>query len=60
MQKLALFASIAVLFTFIAFRADAMPAAPLNGVSSSDQVIHVMQGCGRGWHRGPYGHCRPN
>jgi hypothetical protein len=20
----------------------------------------AMQGCGRGYHRGPYGHCRPN
>jgi hypothetical protein len=60
MQKLALFASIALLFTFIAYRADAMPAAPLNGVSGSDQVIHVAGGCGRGWHRGPYGHCRRN
>ena len=20
----------------------------------------AAQGCGRGWHRGPYGHCHPN
>jgi hypothetical protein len=20
----------------------------------------ARQGCGPGWHRGPYGHCRPN
>jgi hypothetical protein len=20
----------------------------------------AAEGCGRGWHRGPYGHCRPN
>jgi hypothetical protein len=26
----------------------------------SSQVIKVMEGCGRGWHRGPYGHCRRN
>jgi hypothetical protein len=26
----------------------------------SGQVIKVMEGCGRGWHRGPYGHCRRN
>jgi hypothetical protein len=37
-----------------------MPAAPLKGASNSSQVIHVAGGCGRGWHRGPYGHCRRN
>jgi hypothetical protein len=59
-KELALLASIAALFTFIAFSAQAMPAAPLNGVSSSDHVTQVAEGCGRGWHRGPYGHCRRN
>jgi hypothetical protein len=57
----ALLASIATLFTFIAFSAQAMPAAPLSqSVSNSSQVTHVAGGCGRGWHRGPYGHCRRN
>jgi hypothetical protein len=23
-------------------------------------TAQAAQGCGRGWHRGPYGHCRPN
>jgi hypothetical protein len=59
-KELALLASIATLFTFIAFSAQAMPAAPLKGASNSSQVIHVAGGCGRGWHRGPYGHCRRN
>jgi len=60
-KELALLASIAALFTFIAFSAQAMPAAPLSqGVSNSSQVIHVAGGCGRGWHRGPHGHCRRN
>jgi hypothetical protein len=62
-QQLALLASIAALFAFIAFSAfsaQAMPAAPLKGASNSSQVIHVAGGCGRGWHRGPYGHCRRN
>jgi hypothetical protein len=60
-KELALLASVAALFTFIAFSAQAMPAAPLQGASSnSDQVIHVAGGCGRGWHRGPHGHCRRN
>ncbi len=63
-KGLGLLASIAALFTFIAFSAlsaQAMPAAPLSkGVSNSSQVIHVAGGCGRGWHRGPHGHCRRN
>jgi hypothetical protein len=32
---------------------QAMPIA--NPVSPSDQIIRVRQGCGVGWHRGPYG-----
>lgn len=23
-------------------------------------AAEAAQGCGIGWHRGPYGHCRPN
>jgi hypothetical protein len=59
-KELALLASIAAVFTFIAFSAQAMPAASLKGASSSSQVIKVAGGCGAGWHRGPYGHCRRN
>ncbi len=36
----------------------AMPLAPLDQSASSD-TIRVAQGCGPGWHRGPYGACRP-
>ena len=39
--------------------AHAMPLAPLAPTASSD-VIEVAGGCGRGWHRGPYGGCRAN
>jgi hypothetical protein len=41
-------------------------AAPANGQAISqmaDQassVVDVAGGCGRGWHRGPHGHCRRN
>jgi hypothetical protein len=60
-KELALLASVAALFTFIAFSAQAMPAAQLSkGLSNSSQVIHTAGGCGRGWHRGRYGHCRRN
>ena len=40
-----------------AVSANAMPFA---SVSGDDSVIsQVRYGCGPGWTRGPYGHCRP-
>jgi len=39
--------------------ANAMPLAPVAPASSPD-VIEIAGGCGRGWHRGPYGGCRRN
>jgi hypothetical protein len=27
---------------------------------TSFATADAREGCGRGWHRGPYGHCRPN
>jgi hypothetical protein len=38
--------------------AHAMPVAPLQQ-DPNPQVIQVYGGCGYGWHRGPYGGCRP-
>ena len=40
--------------TFIALAAAA--AATVVAVAPAD----ARDGCGRGYHRGPYGHCRPN
>lgn len=37
---------------------QAMPVAPLDQSVSSD-TIRVAGGCGAGFHRGPYGGCRP-
>jgi len=37
---------------------QAMPLAPL-GQSVSGDAIRVADGCGPGFHRGPYGACRP-
>jgi hypothetical protein len=37
--------------------AQAFTPAPL---SMSPEVIQVAGGCGRGFHRGPHGGCRPN
>ena len=40
--------------------AQAMPLAPLGQTTSDDgAIIGVADGCGPGWHRGPYGACRP-
>jgi hypothetical protein len=37
---------------------QAMPLAPLDQAGSAN-TIQVAGGCGPGWHRGPYGGCRP-
>ena len=39
--------------------ANAMPMAS-GGPAASGDVIQVAGGCGPGFHRGPYGGCRPN
>jgi hypothetical protein len=38
---------------------QAMPLAPAVDRGASPEVILVAGGCGPGWHRGPYGGCRP-
>jgi hypothetical protein len=38
--------------------AQAMPALP-GDMGGDAVIIKVSQGCGPGFHRGPYGHCRP-
>ncbi|MEP9368472.1 hypothetical protein [Xanthobacter sp. VNH20] len=51
----------AVLFStaFAAVDAEAFPVQ-LPPAAATANVIQVAQGCGVGWHRGPYGGCRPN
>jgi hypothetical protein len=59
-KEFALFAAIAAVFAFMTFGAQAMPAAPLAGVSkASGHVVQGRGGCGPFRHRGPHGHCRP-
>ena len=36
---------------------QAMPVAPIG--PSQAEIIKVAHGCGPGFHRGPYGACRP-
>jgi hypothetical protein len=39
---------------------QAMPIAPRDQSQAAiDNTIRVAGGCGPGWHRGPYGGCRP-
>jgi hypothetical protein len=47
----------ASLLAIAAVPSEAMPIAPVRAPSSVEQVAG---GCGRGWHRGPYGGCRRN
>ena len=49
----------AFVFGMMVGAANAMPMTPLAPAANSD-VIEVTGGCGRGWHRGPYGGCRRN
>ena len=49
----------AFVFGMMVGAANAMPMTPLAPAANSD-VIEVAGGCGRGWHRGPYGGCRRN
>jgi len=38
---------------------QAAPIVPA-GIAPQADVTLVAEGCGRGWHRGPYGGCRRN
>jgi hypothetical protein len=49
---------VAVTILAGATTAQAMPVAPLQQ-DSNPQIVQVYGGCGYGWHRGPYGGCRP-
>ena len=37
-----------------------LAAAALGAVLAASSPALARDGCGRGEHRGPYGHCRPN
>lgn len=59
MRKFLLSTAFAVAATMIASTADAFPVPPLSE-SPTGFVVKVRNGCGPGWHRGPYGACRRN
>jgi hypothetical protein len=58
MKKIVLSAAIAIA-ALAAVDAQAFPAGPATTAGNGD-VILVAGGCGRGFHRGPHGGCRPN
>ena len=61
LKEITLLAAVAAVLSFVAFGAQAMPTASLKGAKQSvDHVTTVAGGCGRGWHRGPGGHCVRN
>ena len=56
LKKLSLVVAAGALMA-LASSAQAMSPAP---VATGTDVIAVAGGCGPGFHRGPYGRCRPN
>lgn len=57
MKKLFAATLLATTLASVSF-ASAMTAAPV--APAGNDVIHVAQGCGPGFHRGPYGRCIAN
>ena len=58
-MKLFAASAFAIGLGFMSMSAQAMPLAPLDQQAASPEIIQVAQGCGRGFHRGPAGACRP-
>ena len=57
LKKLSALVAAGAFVTLIGPAAQALTPAPL---PATTDVITVAGGCGPGWHRGPYGHCRRN
>ncbi len=55
----ALFAAAAAAFVLSIATVHAAPIAPV-GTAANPDIVRVAQGCGIGWHRGPFGGCRRN
>ena len=60
MHRTFLALTAAVPLAFAVLPAQAMPAAGAPDVAAAPAVTLVAGGCGLGFHRGPFGGCRPN
>jgi hypothetical protein len=49
----------AIGFSAVVGAAEALPVARWP-TTAADDIVAVAGGCGRGWHRGPYGGCLRN
>ncbi|WP_423136036.1 GCG_CRPN prefix-to-repeats domain-containing protein [Methylocella tundrae] len=52
-------AALGISLSLTSFEAQALPSAP-SPLPPSSETILIRGGCGLGWHRGPWGGCRPN
>lgn len=59
MKTIMLSVALAAGVSALASSAQAIPLAMASPAVPSS-LIDVRNGCGAGWHRGPYGYCRPN
>lgn len=57
MKRIGTLSSLIFLTSVAATPIQAMPAAPAQ--PGPGEITLVAQGCGPGYHRGPYGACRP-
>jgi hypothetical protein len=57
LKRLSTLVAAGAFVTLLVPAAQALTPAPL---PTTTDVITVAQGCGPGWHRGPYGRCRRN
>lgn len=60
MQKLVLAVATAAGLVVTTASAQAAPSVISIPQDPEARVIEVRNLCGLGWHRGPYGYCRPN
>ena len=60
MRNVFLSAAAAAMLISFAYGAHAFPAASAAGGYGNSGVILVEDGCGRDWHRGLDGRCRPD
>ena len=59
-KYLSLAAGAAMFVSVMPFTAQAFPISAAPTAGAQDEITLVAGGCGVGFHRGPYGGCRPN